>query len=349
MLKNSITAALLLLLVSWSTPSSDCFAASATEKIVTGTVASISDAGIYIGIAKGYYKEQGLELEPGVFDSGSNQIGLLAAGKIDVAGGTPAAGTFNAFAQGINIRIVADKGTHTPGHGYIAFLVRKELSSKITKPEDLKNIQKPRLSVPATGGIGAEAQVRSFLKRAGLDEKNIELKIVPYPQVPAALAGNGLDVGTTLEPYATKAIEQGIGVNLIWVDELRPNDIGGVLMYSEKFIKERPQAAKNFMVAYLRSIRYYLNAFQGKDTAIKKEVIDILAKNTAVKEPELYEKMRVPGFDANGRANLGSLKSLFSEFVSMGYIQNPEKVKVESLVDNSFVDQAAQQLGAFKK
>jgi hypothetical protein len=59
--------------------------------------------------------------------------------------------------------------------------------------------------------------------------------------------------------------------------------------------------------------------------------------------------MRVPGFDANGRANLASLKTLFSEFVSMGYIQNPEKVKVESLVDNSFVDQAAQQLGAFKK
>jgi NitT/TauT family transport system substrate-binding protein len=349
MFKNGITAGVLLVLMSWSALSSDCSAAGATEKIITGTVASISDAGIYIGIAKGYYKEQGLELEPGVFDSGSNQIGLLAAGKIDVAGGTPAAGTFNAFAQGINIRIVADKGTHTPGHGYIAFLLRKDLSSKIARPEDLKKLDKPRLSIPATGGIGAEAQVRSFLKKAGLDEKNVELKIVPYPQVPAALAGNGLDVGTTLEPYVTKAIEQGIGVNLMWVDELRPNDIGGVLMYSEKFIKERPQAARNFMVAYLKSIRYYLSAFQGKDAALRKEVIGILAKNTAVKEPELYEKMRVPGFDPNGRANLASLKTLFSEFVSMGYIQNPEKVKVESLVDNSFVDHAAQQLGAFKK
>lgn len=349
MFNNNITAGFLLVLMGWSALLSDCLAAGAAEKITTGTVASISDAGIYIGIAKGYYKEQGLELEPGVFDSGSNQIGLLAAGKIDVAGGTPAAGTFNAFAQGINIRIVADKGTHTPGHGYIAFLLRKELGAKIAKPEDLKTIAKPRLSVPATGGIGAEAQVRSFLKKAGLDEKNVEVKIVPYPQVPAALAGNGLDVGTTLEPYATKAIEQGIGINLMWVDELRPNDIGGVLMYSEKFIKERPQAARNFMVAYLKAIRYYLSAFQGKDAALRKEVIGILAKNTAVKEPELYEKMRVPGFDPNGRANLTSLKTLFSEFVSMGYIQNPEKIKVESLVDNSFIDHAVQQLGAFKK
>ena len=70
------------------------FAASQTEKVVIGTVASVSDAGIYVGIAKGFFKEFGLQLEPGVFDSGSNQVALLAAGKIDVAGGTPAAGLF---------------------------------------------------------------------------------------------------------------------------------------------------------------------------------------------------------------------------------------------------------------
>ncbi len=349
MINKNIIGGLLLLLIGLIAPAHESFGAAATEKVIIGTVASVSDAGVYIGIAKGYFKEQGLELEPGVFDSGTNQIGLLAAGKIDVAGGTPAAGTFNAFAQGINIKIVADKGTHTPGHGYIAFLLRKELASKIARLEDLKKLDRPRFAVPATGGAGAEAQVRTFLKKAGLDEKNVEMKIVPYPQVPAALASNGLDVGEAIEPYATKAIEQGIAVNLMWVDELRPNDIGGVVLYSEKLMKERPQAARNFMVAYLKSVRYYLSAFQGKDAAIRNEVIGILAKNTTVKEPELYEKMRVPGFDVNGRVNLASLKMLFNDLAGMGYIQNPEKIKVESVVDNSFVDYAAQRLGPVKK
>jgi len=324
-------------------------AADVTQKVIIGTVASISDAGIYIGIAKGFFKEQGLELEPAVFDSGSNQIGLLAAGKIDVAGGSPAAGTFNAFAQGINLKIVADKGTHTPGHGYIAYLLRKELSAKVARIEDLKKLEKPRFSIPATGGAGAEAQLKTFLKIAGLDEKNVETKIVPYPQVPAALASNGLDVGAAIEPYATKAIDQGMGIKLMWIDDFRPNDIGGVLMYSEKFIKDRPQAARQFMVAYLRAVRYYLSAFQGKDAALKNEVIGILAKNTTVKETELYERMRVPGFDVNGRANLASLKMLFSDLVALGYIQTPDKIKVENLVDNSFVDYAAQKLGPVKK
>ncbi len=319
------------------------------EKVTVGTVASISDAGVYLGIAKGFFKEEGLDVEPMVFDSGSNQIGILASGKLDVAGGTPAAGTFNAFAQGINIRIVADKGTHTPGHGYIAFLLRKELGSQVKKAEDLKKLDKPRFALPSTGGIGAEAQFKTLLKKAGLDEKNVEVKIVPYPQVPSALASNGLDVGPALEPYATKAIEQGIAVNLLWIDELRPNDIGGVLMYSEKFMKERPQAAKNFMIAYLRAVRTYLSAFEGTNRASKSDVIKILAQNTTVKEPDLYERMRVPGFDKDGRVNMASLKSLYSEFVRMGYIQNPEKIKVENVVDNSFVDYAVQKLGPYKR
>jgi hypothetical protein len=33
----------------------------------------------------------------------------------------------------------------------------------------------------------------------------------------------------------------------------------------------------------------------------------------------------------------------------LGYIQNPEKIKVESLVDHSFADYAVQRLGPYKK
>jgi NitT/TauT family transport system substrate-binding protein len=183
---------------------------------------------------------------------------------------------------------------------------------------------------------------------AGIDHKSAEIKIVPYPQIPAALASNSIDIGQTLEPYATKAIEQGMGTKLVWIDDFRPNDIGGVLMYGEQFIKERPQVAKNFMVAYLKALRFYLNAFQGKDAAQKNDVISILTQHTAVKEADLYQRMRVPGFDVNGRVNTSSLKNLYNDFVAIGYIQNPEKIKPENLVDNSFVDYAAQKLGPGK-
>src|SRR3989442_12160754 len=106
-----------------------------------GPFASITDAGMYIDIGKGFYKEQGIEIDTPVFDSGSNQVALLAGGKLDVAGGTPAAGLFNAFAQGVNLKVVEDKGTQTPGHGYIQFLVRKERSSQCKKIESLTKLR----------------------------------------------------------------------------------------------------------------------------------------------------------------------------------------------------------------
>jgi NitT/TauT family transport system substrate-binding protein len=338
----------LILISAVAFPALSSSAAEKLEKVTVGTIASVSDAGIYIGIGKGLFKEQGIELEIPVFDSGSNQIGMLAGGKLDVAGGTPAAGLFNAFAQGINVKVVADKGTHTPGHGYIAFLVRKELSAQVKRIEDLKKLNKPRFSINASGGAGQEAQLRHLLKMVGIDYKSVEVKIIPYPQVPAALASNGVDVAPTIEPYATKVIEQGIGTKLVWIDDFRPNDIGGVLMYGEQFIKQRPEVAKNFMIAYLKALRLYLSAFQGKDAALKAEIINILTQNTAVKENDLYQRMRVPGFDPNGRVNMSSLKKLYADFVEIGYIQNPEKIKPENLVDNSFVDYAVQKLGASK-
>ena len=89
--------------------------------------------------AKDFSKNRELKSTRRCSIAAANQVALLAGGKLDVAGGTPAAGLFNAFAQGVNLKVVADKGTHTPGHGYIAFLVRKELSSQVKKVEDLKN------------------------------------------------------------------------------------------------------------------------------------------------------------------------------------------------------------------
>ena len=69
-------------------PTNESAGAEKLEKVTVGTVASVSDAGIYVAIAKGFFKEQGLEIDTPVFDSGSNQIALLASGKLDVAGGT---------------------------------------------------------------------------------------------------------------------------------------------------------------------------------------------------------------------------------------------------------------------
>src|SRR5581483_8736600 len=77
--------------------------------------ATISDSPLYIADDRGYLAEEGLELDRTVFDSAARMIPALAADQVDVGGGAISAGLFNAVGRGVDLRIVADKGSMQPG------------------------------------------------------------------------------------------------------------------------------------------------------------------------------------------------------------------------------------------
>ena len=70
-----------------------------------GVVGSTSDAGIYVGIEKGYYREQGIQIELSQFQAAQQMVPLLGTGQLDVGGGATSAGLINAVAIDVPIRI----------------------------------------------------------------------------------------------------------------------------------------------------------------------------------------------------------------------------------------------------
>src|SRR5690606_24291554 len=88
---------------------------------------SLSNSGLYIAEAKGYFAEQGITLEWSQFRSGDEQVPVLASGDLDVGAGGPSASLFNAVARGIGIRIVADKGHMAHGFDWQQFVTRRDL------------------------------------------------------------------------------------------------------------------------------------------------------------------------------------------------------------------------------
>src|SRR5258708_4317510 len=88
-------------------------AASPTFAPVTvkfGQVGGLSDAAIFLADAKGYFKAQGITFESTPFASAALMVAPLSTNEIQVGGGAPSAGLFNAVDRGINLKIVADKG-----------------------------------------------------------------------------------------------------------------------------------------------------------------------------------------------------------------------------------------------
>ena len=122
----------------------------------------VSDAGILIGMAKGYYKDLGIVIEPVQFNSGQEMINALAAGQLDVGAAVTAAGLFNAMSRDIPMKIVADKGINVPGKGYYRLVVRKDLADKL---KDFKDLRGLKIAVVGTASLD-EISLSACSKRA---------------------------------------------------------------------------------------------------------------------------------------------------------------------------------------
>ena len=101
-------------------------AAWAADKVNVAISNSTGDFAILIAIKKGYFAEEGLDVNGIVFDSGGKMIAPLGSGEIDVATGSASATLFNAVARGIKIQIASGNGNARPGYGHQVLIVRKQ-------------------------------------------------------------------------------------------------------------------------------------------------------------------------------------------------------------------------------
>ena len=75
--------------------------ARAADKVVVGTGGSASDAPFYLAQDKGFFKDEGLEVDLIVLDSGAKVIAPLGTGELDVGSGALSVGFWNALIRGV--------------------------------------------------------------------------------------------------------------------------------------------------------------------------------------------------------------------------------------------------------
>ena len=315
-------------------------------EVRVGTNNVVSDAPFFIGEKKGYFKEQGIKITFVNFDAGPKMIAPLGTGQLDVAAGAMSAGLFNAAARGIIIKAVADKGSTPAGYDYMPILVRKALvdSGKVKSFKDLKGM---KVGEAAKGGSPG-SKLDQAMKSVGLSYKDTQHEYISYPQHVAALMNGAIDASITTEPSATQAVERGVAVRFTPHGDPYPNQQIAVLLYGGDFIKNSPQVAKKFMVAYLKGARFYNDALKdGKFAGPNAdEVIDILAHNSNVKDPALYKKMTPNGINPDGAMNEASLRKDWVFYKEQGYLEG--NVSLDQVVDTSFVEMALKELGPYK-
>ncbi len=302
---------------------------------------SIGDGAIYIAQDKGYFKEQGLQVEMSVFGTTAESIPLLGSEKMEVTRGVGSAGLFNAIVRGIPLKIVADSGRTYKGSGYIAIVLQKELidSGQVKGFSDLKG----RKFAVAGAGTGSlfERLMHTALAKGSLSPKDASLSNFSMADAMSAMGSKSIDGAVLAEPLVTQGVERGLFVRWQGLDDLLPDEQHTWLIYAPSFAEKSPEAAKRFMVAYLKGARDYMDAIKlGKD---KENVINVLVKYTSVKEPALFSKMIYPAVDPNGGIDKPSITRMIDWNTGQGYITG--KLDINTMVDDQFLKFALGQIG----
>lgn len=310
-------------------------------KVTVGMKEVVSDAGVLIGMAKGYYEELGIEIESIAFNTGQDMINALGAGQLDVGCTVTASGLFNAILRDIPIKIVGDKGINVEGQGYYRLMIRKDLTDEI---KDFKDLRGRKLAVVGTASLD-EIALDRVLNQAGMTTNDVDLQVIrSFPDIVAAMSNKSIDGGMVIEPFVAAAIAKDIADP--WKDpsEYDPYAQTALLVYGKSML-DRPEVANRFMVAYIKAIRDYNDAFFKNIN--KDEIISILAEYSVVKEKELYEKMYPVGFNPDGFVRMKGIQMDLDWYKQRDLLKG--ELEAEDVVDNSYAEYAVKILGRYSK
>jgi NitT/TauT family transport system substrate-binding protein len=295
-------------------------------KVRIGIISALFDSGSLIASTKGYFQDEGLDVDIVVFPSSAEASQAVGIGQIDVFSGAPNAGLFNARSQGIDIRVVAGAGENSPGHGVISLVLRKDLldTGRYKSAADLKGMKLATGIAQPSEWLGA-----AMAAGAGLGPKDVDFVSLGFANTIAAMSNKAVDGGSVNEPFATLLIEQAGGVRVASMDKFKPRFPAGYLLYGTSLTKANREAGRRYMVAYLRGLRDYKLAF-GPEKKNAADVVALLKKYNMIITPET-PSMGVPD---DGAPSFAGVPDFAAWLQQVGTIQTAPDLK--GLVDDSF-------------
>ncbi|HEX9661364.1 MAG TPA: ABC transporter substrate-binding protein [Candidatus Binatia bacterium] len=297
------------------------FALDEAKVHVAGTP-NITSFVFHVGKEKGFYREEGIELQP-IMAGMLQGIQGLIGGSFDYSQMLGQGG--GAILRGAPLKIV------------MAFDTRPSWFVLGTK--NMKSIQDLKGKQLAVSSFGAalDQMTRELLPRFGMEPmRDVILRAIePPPNRLAALLSGAVDAAVLTHPETIIARRQGFNELIFFGDHIEFVSAGVVA--TERNISQKPDFVRRFIRAALKTF-YWLKANE-------KEVVARLAKATKSSESDGLELYRtgVKLFSRDGAIP----RSLQEKMISLQrkVLQVEKEVAPESIYDFSFVRAANKELG----
>ena len=235
-----------------------------------GVMSAADSAPILLAQEKGYFEEEGVNLELEIFSNGATKQSSIQAGELDAAM-LSMIQFLNNVKGGLQAKIT------TTTDGMFPIVLAKNYEEK----EDVK--------------VGLmEVSVINFLADQYLTDYNVEkVYINEMPVRMQMLMEDKIDMAVLPEPLASNAQLKGLEKRVYGdPDDFTPNAI----IFTDEFIKNNPKTVEGFHNAYNKAVEDIINnPDEAKDILISKlelnpEIKDLIVLPT-------YHKTRIPDED----------------------------------------------------
>jgi len=285
---------------------------------------------------KGYFKDEGLDVEIPDFAGGAKALQALVGGSADMVSGAYEH-TINMLAKKQPIKAVVLQAKFSS----IVLLLPKDKAARYKGPQDLKGL---KVGVTAPGS-STNMFTNNILAKAKLKPSDVSIVGVGTGAGAFAAMDKGeLDALSNLDPVITQLESTGKFVAVAdsrtekGMQEIYGGDyMASVIYVTDEYIKKNPNTVQAVVNAMVRADKWIAKA-------TPQEIVDLMPAEFKAGNPSLYKEALLKnmiGYSENGEMSLKAAENVYKVLVQFEpSVIAAGKLDMNQTFDNSFVKKA---------
>ncbi len=286
-----------------------------TTKLTIGLIPIVDVAPLYLGIQEGYFKEEGIELEPVLAAGGAAIVPAVTSNSYQI-GFSNNVSLIIGVSKGLPLQMVApgvgispDTRSSNPNAGYCSVITSAD--SLVKSAADLPG---RTVAVNTLNNIG-DVTITAALEAEGIDPSGVKFTELPFPDMPAAVEQNRVDAAWACEPFVTRLMDNGGRPVLDNYGKTDPNLSVASYFASKQWAAQNPEVVAGFKRALQKSMAYAAE----NPEAVRK----VLPEYTSI-DADTAARIGLPDFPTE--FNEGSLEKLIQYSEKQGLLGGPVTV-----------------------
>jgi NitT/TauT family transport system substrate-binding protein len=280
---------------------------------------------IRAAIAKGFFKDQGLTLEPILVRGGPIAITALISGNVDFASVGGAQAPIRSNARGLDLHIIASLSNYT--------------NYTLLGSKDAKSVEELRGKIVGVTGAGAfsDFAIRIYLKRHNLDpDKDVTLRAIGGTALRAIALEKGIIAAAPFSAEDTiRLLDKGFPMIVNLNEALKIPQ--SVFVTRGEMLQKYPETTKRFLKAVILGMQF---ARYNKQEAIKTGYASGLQGDLDVvnRSYDLFS----PGYAADLSVAQDGIQIMLDEDIRAGVVDR--KFTLDRVINDRILKQAQQEL-----